>query len=74
VDVVGDLDTFISGICDGLQAADQNVKKFAPVLQDAEDINPKMPILIKDDMNIVKIVATKAFRESLGYKISVEEV
>lgn len=73
IEGVGDLDSYISGICDGLQAADQNVEKFDAAFQEAEDINPRMSILINNDKNIVHILATKEKRDFLGYRVAVEE-
>lgn len=73
--VVGDLDGLISGVCDYLQAAptDQPDMKIDSVLTDS-DINHAVPIIIKDDMQIVEIDARKIRSESLYYTVRISSV
>lgn len=56
---VGDLDNFVTGICDGLQKADRR----ATLHQKFQDVDPKIhpssDLLISDDANIVSITAKK---------------
>ena len=59
---VGDLDTFVAGVFDGLQDADDQA---IPHLHadwndpDLEDIHPQHDILIDDDAKIISIIADK---------------
>jgi hypothetical protein len=74
VEGVGDLDSFISGICDGLQAADQNVQQFHESILDDDKINPRKSILVGNDRTVVSIKATKEQRDKIGYKVIVTEM
>jgi hypothetical protein len=59
---MGDLDSFVTGICDGLQAAMGTVLPFLhPVFSEPgnEDIHPTIPLLIENDAQITTIVARK---------------
>lgn len=58
--ITGDLDTFVTGICDGLMAAYPG-GKLDPLWDDAElkDIHPIKTIAIVDDSQIIKIKAEK---------------
>ena len=52
----GDLDNFVTGICDGLQAADPRAK----IAADFEDhIRPTQAVGIDDDAQVIQIQATK---------------
>lgn len=56
---IGDLDNFITGVCDGLMAADyrSNIKSWsAPELS---HIHPNKPLAIKDDCQVISISAEK---------------
>jgi hypothetical protein len=60
---IGDLDSFVSGVCDGLQAAAGRVLPFLhPVFLEPgnEDIHPRIPLLIDNDARLVRIVARKS--------------
>lgn len=72
---IGDLDNFITGICDGLQAADPRaggktiwIKKAPP------EIQPEECIAIKDDCYVVQIQAEKVRTDSTfcWYEIEIE--
>ena len=59
---VGDLDSFVTGVCDCLQAATGTVLPFLdPVFSEPgnEDIHPRIPLLIENDAQITTIVARK---------------
>jgi hypothetical protein len=57
---VGDLDNFITGICDGLQKAHQNTPfDDAWTAPDLESIHPSKVIAIEDDKEVISIVAEK---------------
>lgn len=60
IERVGDLDNFITGICDGLMAA----ARATPIAEDwsapeLEPIHPSLPIAFLDDRNILQINARK---------------
>jgi hypothetical protein len=57
---VGDLDNFITGICDGLQKAHGNTNLSAWDDLDP-DIHPSNIIAIEDDREVISIVAKKIF-------------
>ena len=59
---VGDLDNFITGICDGLQAAHANTPIADQWSEDAcKPIHPHTAIGILDDVEVVSIDARKVF-------------
>ena len=59
----GDLDNFVAGVCDGLMAAHENVRKedWHPLFHEPEnsDVVPTETIAYEDDSNVVKIDAEK---------------
>lgn len=75
---VGDLDNFITGVCDALQAADSKViphlhKTFKKV--ENGEMDPRKPLLIDNDAKVVSIVANKVVigdEQDLHYKVAVE--
>jgi hypothetical protein len=76
---MGDLDTLIAGICDGLQAADQNTPLAHELIQRLEntEIDPRRKLLIHDDTLIMSIIAKKmiiADDQQINYKVTVESV
>ena len=81
---VGDLDTFIAGVCDALQAAPHYVLKnqsWHSLFNESgrEAIHPRYPILIETDAKVVAIAARKGealLQEYTGtcYKVTVEPV
>ena len=57
---IGDLDTFITGVCDGLMKAAPRCKVRADVWSKAEEgIRPDKRIAIDDDSQVVSIQAAK---------------
>ena len=58
----GDLDNFITGVFDSLQAADPKVMKWLHQVfrePENEDIDPRIPLLIDNDSRIVSVLARK---------------
>jgi DNA-directed RNA polymerase subunit RPC12/RpoP len=55
---IGDLDNFITGICDGLQIANTTPQYIHSILKDNPDIDPLKVRFIENDSKIVKINAT----------------
>lgn len=77
---IGDLDNFITGVCDGLQAADSQAFPYLHKIfmePGLEKINPRYAILIDDDAKVVSINAKKVGLKKEGktyYKVAVETV
>lgn len=73
---VGDLDNFITGICDGLQAADPKAKLHSGFNRMGnEDIHPSVPLVLTNDSLVVEIVARKQPVSELSttfYTVAVE--
>lgn len=76
----GDLDNFVTGVCDGLQAADP---KALPYLHSIfheprrAGIDPRQKLLIEDDSKVVSIAAKKvgvSEDKEIHYKVAVETV
>ncbi len=71
----GDLDNFVTGVCDGLMAAAANTPWHGhPVWADPknDDVRPDRSIAILDDSQVVEIVARKAVgsRDAPGYDVT----
>jgi hypothetical protein len=73
----GDLDAYIAGVCDGLMAATPTTRLHAlwadPALQ---TIHPFTALAIRDDSQIVRILAEKIVGDGSApwYEISIEEM
>ena len=72
--LLGDLDTFITGICDGLMAANPQAKHHGRWGEDdCVDISPECALLIGDDSQVVEIVARRfADAASAWYRLVIE--
>jgi Holliday junction resolvase RusA-like endonuclease len=75
----GDLDNFVSGVCDGLQKADSNVKDVHILFKEPglEGIEPGTALLFDDDKQVVSICAKKWVAgegQQSYYKVVVEEI
>lgn len=58
----GDLDNFITGICDGLQAANPKVLSWldlAPWQALPDEIKPDRPVALRDDRDVSRIIAQR---------------
>ncbi len=74
---IGDLDSLVAGVCDGLQAADTGVTPHKVLQELPAEADPTQPLLITDDAKIILILARKmAFTESqeFRYEVAVEEI
>ena len=72
-DYHADLDSLVAGVMDSLQPAPKHPDfKMDPILQ-KENIDPKKPLLIKDDSQIVTIIARKKIGE-LKYIVKISTV
>jgi len=73
--IAGDLDNFVTGICDGLMAADRKIKKDSKwASAELQEIRPDRTIAIVDDSKVIEIVARKIFEDSGAnwYRVSIE--
>jgi len=74
IESMGDLDNFITGICDGLQAADPRANMHERIL---DECNPYEPILFYSDSKVYDIHARKIpveGREEGYYELKVFEL
>jgi hypothetical protein len=80
---IGDLDNFINGVCNSLQAADRNAlphihKDF--LKPEHKDIHPSKSLIIEDDKHILYINAKKVDKDEeklvqeIYYTIAVEAI
>ena len=79
----GDLDNFITGVCDGLMAAHRNIRHreqyWDSSFREGEDesLCPSEPIAYNDDSQMKEIYAKKVEDAALGdacwYKVKLEE-
>jgi hypothetical protein len=67
----GDLDNFLTGICDGLQAADPRAR---PAIRFEDVIHPTRVIAIEDDTEVIEILASKVIGsvETQFYEVVLE--
>ena len=72
----GDLDNFVSGVCDGLMAAHPNVVPDPSLWPDGSDIHPTRPLAFLDDARITEINAKKCIGpgKRCWYEIGLEEL
>ena len=73
----GDLDNFVSGVCDGLMAAARGAK-IHPLFCEPknDDVHPTKTIAIEDDSRVMEIVAKKCIGpgDHCWYEIGLEEM
>lgn len=71
IERIGDLDNFVTGICDGLQAAHPRAS-LHQVFSNPENemIHPSKPVLLINDSSVIEIVARKRVQPDNGTKIS----
>jgi hypothetical protein len=75
----GDLDNFITGVCDGLQAVSSNARTriHNEFLKSENDgIHPRRALLLENDSKIISINARKELRNNKepSYKVVIESV
>lgn len=70
---VGDLDTFVAGVCDSIQPAGRGAH-INPILEECDEIGPKIPLVIADDSQIVYIISQKIKHDKVKYCLTVEAV
>jgi hypothetical protein len=60
IESIGDLDNFITGVCDSFQAAHPSVVPHSAFEESGmEEIHPRHPILFNNDAKIISIYANK---------------
>ncbi len=71
---VGDLDNFITGVCDGLMGADPRIRQDARWnAAELAGIHPSRTVAIEDDCAVVSITATKVpDAPTPWYRVSLE--
>ncbi len=70
---IGDLDTFVAGVCESLQPADSKVIPNI-IFKDKEEIHPHKPLILKDDAQVVEVLAKKTFDTKEHYTILIESL
>ena len=70
---IGDLDTFVAGVCESLQPADS---KIIPniIFQGKDEIHPHKPLILNDDAQVVEVLAKKIFDSKEHYTILIESL
>lgn len=73
IESMGDLDNFVTGICDGLQAADPRAKISEVIMQECE---PYKPILFLSDSKVYEIWAQKipTIDREKYYEVTVSQI
>lgn len=70
---VGDLDSYIAGVCESLKPSDKQVIPHE-IFQGEDDVDPRKPLIIKDDSQVVSVKATKIQSNTLYYTVMVEAI
>ncbi len=72
-DYVGDLDSFVSGVCESLHPANIEALNYLhSVFKNNVKIYPDKPILFDDDSQVIDINAKKSSSKESYYVISIE--
>jgi len=71
---IGDLDSFVAGVCEYLQRAVPQDETFTPssLFEAKPEIGPEVPLIIKNDSQIVEINAKKMLDENSHYYVEIE--
>jgi len=67
---VGDLDTYIAGVCESLYPANSQVIPHE-IFEGNYEIDPKKALIINDDSQIISVKAEKVEGLQLSYRVSV---
>jgi len=68
---LGDLDTFVAGVCESLQPADSKVIPNV-IFQGEEEVHPHKPLVLIDDAQVVEVLAKKLEGEPERYSLVIE--
>ena len=71
---IGDLDTFVSGVCDGLMKRDPKSEPHPGIWNNPEyqDVHPDRSIAIVDDSQVISIQAEKVKGDVQWYEVMLE--
>ena len=69
---VGDLDSLVAGICEYLQSAPNNPELDFRHFDGKDEIGPTIPLIVKNDAQIVEINAKKMHGEKFCYHVEIE--
>ena len=70
---IGDLDSLITGVCEYLQPAPTNPELIIhSAFEGKDEIAPHIPLIIKNDAQIVEIDAKKVRDNNLCYHVEIE--
>ncbi len=73
-DYVSDLDTLIAGVMESIQPAPTNPEiKIDPIFLNRIDIGSNVPLIVKDDAQVVLIIAKKIENEKMYYEIMIKD-
>jgi len=68
---VGDIDSFLAGVCESLQAAKENAP-LNLIFSSRPDLNPGIPLILEDDSLVVSSMARKIADKKEYYTVSIE--
>jgi len=70
---IGDLDSLVSGVCEYLQPAPKDITfEPSPLFNGKNEIGPDIPLIIKNDSQIVEVCAKKMHDDFLHYHVEIE--
>jgi len=70
---VGDLDSFIAGICECIQPAHPRAN-ISDIFKKHTDVAPHIPLVVNDDAQVVEIISRKKFDNRDHYSVIIETV
>ena len=69
---IGDLDSLVAGVCEYLQPAPTNPDlEISSVFDGRDEIGPSVPLIIKNDAQIIEINAKKELDDTIHYHVEV---
>lgn len=74
---VGDLDSFVAGVCDYLHKGPkkgENNFEASELFNNCPEIGPDVPLIIFDDSQIIEINAKKEYDKKLHYHVDIESI
>lgn len=70
---VGDLDSFVAGVCEALQPAPTNFdRKISKIFEGHEDVGPEVALIVKNDCQVTKIIASKIQNKKMYYVVKID--
>lgn len=70
---IGDIDSFLAGVCESLQAAKENAP-LNLIFSCRPDLNPSIPLIIENDSLVITAVARKIEDKTEHYTVLIERV